>query len=68
MFPLTTSLYNGIHFLVIGGVFLDSIGECLTMVCHRMPVLSENCAHSIVRCVSLNLEWLLQIEKGEYRS
>jgi hypothetical protein len=25
MFPLTTGLYNGIHFLVIGGVFLDSI-------------------------------------------
>jgi hypothetical protein len=25
MFPLTTCLYNGIHFLVIGGVFLDSI-------------------------------------------
>jgi hypothetical protein len=25
MFPLTTSLYNGIHFLVIGGVFPDSI-------------------------------------------
>jgi hypothetical protein len=25
MFPLTTGLYNGIHFLVIGGVFPDSI-------------------------------------------
>jgi hypothetical protein len=25
MFPLTIGLYNGIHFLVIGGVFLDSI-------------------------------------------
>jgi hypothetical protein len=25
MFPLMTSLYNVIHFLVIGGVFLDSI-------------------------------------------
>ena len=25
MFPLTKGLYNGIHFLVIGGVFLDSI-------------------------------------------
>ena len=25
MFPLTTGLYNGIHFLVIGGVFSDSI-------------------------------------------
>jgi hypothetical protein len=25
MFPLTIGLYNGIHFLVIGRVFLDSI-------------------------------------------
>jgi hypothetical protein len=25
MFPLTTFLYNGIHFLVIGGVFPDRI-------------------------------------------
>jgi len=59
MFPLKIGLYNGIHFLVIGGVFPDSIRECLTMVCHQMPVLSENCAHNIVRCISLNLEWLL---------
>jgi hypothetical protein len=25
MFPLTTSFYNGIYFLIIGGVFPDSI-------------------------------------------
>jgi hypothetical protein len=25
MFPLTKGLYNGIHFLVIGGVFPDNI-------------------------------------------
>ena len=25
MFPLMTSLYNGIHFLVMAGVFLDNI-------------------------------------------
>jgi hypothetical protein len=25
MFPLTTKLHNGIHFLVIGGVFSDGI-------------------------------------------
>jgi hypothetical protein len=37
MFPLTTILYNGIHFLVIGAVFSDNIGECLTVVCHKMP-------------------------------
>jgi hypothetical protein len=34
MLPLTIVLYNGIHFLVIGGVFLDNIIECLTMVFH----------------------------------
>jgi hypothetical protein len=68
IFPLTMGLYNGIHFLVIGGVFLDSIEECLTMVCHWILVLSENCTHSIVRCISLNLKWLLQIRKGEYWS
>jgi hypothetical protein len=68
MFPLTTGLYNGIHFLVIGGVFSDSIRECITMVCHWMPMLSENYAHGIVRCIGLNLEWLLQIRQGEYQS
>jgi hypothetical protein len=68
MFPLTIGLYNGIHFLVVGGVFSYSIRESLTMVCHRMPVLSENYAHNIVRCINLNLEWLLQIGQGEYWS
>jgi len=55
IFSLTTRLYNGIHFLVIGGVFLDSIRECLTMVCHQILMLSENCAHSIVKCININL-------------
>jgi hypothetical protein len=64
IFSLTTGLYNGIHFLVIVGVFPYSIREFLTMFCHRMPVLSENCTHIIVRCISLNLEWLLQIGQG----
>jgi hypothetical protein len=31
MFLLMTGLYNGIHFLVIGGVFSNNIIECLTM-------------------------------------
>jgi hypothetical protein len=65
MFPLTIGLYNGIHLLVIGGVFPDNIGECLTMVFHQMPMLSDNCTHNIVRCMRLNLEWFLQIRKGE---
>jgi hypothetical protein len=68
MLPLTIGFYNGIHFLFIGGVVPDNIRECLTMVCHQMPVPSENCAHNIVRCISLNLEWLLKIGQGEYWS
>jgi hypothetical protein len=36
MFPLMTGLYNGIHFLVIGGYFWTVL-ESLTMVCHRCP-------------------------------
>jgi len=65
MFPLTTWLYNGIHFLVIGGLFLDNIWECLTMICHQMTMLNENCAYNIVICITLNLKWLFQIEQGE---
>ena len=61
MFPLTTGLYNVVHFLVIGGVFPDSIGEYLTMVCQQMLVLSENCACSIFGCISINLKQLLYI-------
>jgi hypothetical protein len=68
MFPLTTGLNNGIHFLVIGGVFSDNIRECLTMACHWMLVLSENYVHNIVICISINLEWLMQIRQGEYWS
>jgi hypothetical protein len=36
------------------------------MVCHWMVVLSENYAYSIVICISLNIERLLHIRKGEY--
>jgi hypothetical protein len=63
MFPLMTGLYNEIHVLFIGGVFLESILEFLTIVCHCMTVLSENYAYNIVRCISLNIEWLLQTEE-----
>jgi hypothetical protein len=56
MFPLMIGLYNGINFLVIGGVFSDNIREHLTMLCHWMPVLSENYAHNIIRCIRLNIE------------
>jgi hypothetical protein len=68
MFQLTIGMYNGIQFLVIGGVFLDSIRECLTMVCHQILVLSENCTHTIVICININLQSLMQIRKGEYQS
>jgi hypothetical protein len=48
MFPLTMGLCNGIHFLIIGGVFSNNILEFLTMVCYRMTMLSENCTYIIV--------------------
>jgi hypothetical protein len=47
MFPLMIDLHNGIHLFVIGGVFPESISECLTMVCYWMAMLREkNLQHS----------------------
>ena len=61
MLPLSTSLHNGIHFFVISGLLLNCVGKCLTMICHWMPLLSNNCPNSIVRGICLDLKWLLQV-------
>jgi hypothetical protein len=61
IFQLTEGVYNVIQFLVIGGVFMDSMWECLTMVCYQMTMLSDKCAYNIFKSISLNLEWFLQI-------
>ena len=51
------------------GISMDNIWECLTMVCHQMTACwVRHCTYNIVRCISLNLERLLQIVKGEYWS
>lgn len=34
MLPLSTVLHDGMHLLIIGGVFQNYIGECLTMIGH----------------------------------
>jgi hypothetical protein len=62
MFPLLIGLYNGIHFIFIGGVFLNNISNYLTMVCYRMTVLCEKCAYNIVICINLSLKWLFQFK------
>ena len=61
MLLLSEGFYNGIHLLIIGGIFVDGIGECLTMISHRMPMLSKDYANNIVRGVCLNFEGLLEI-------
>ena len=61
MLPLSTSLHNGIHFFVISWIFTNCVGQCLTMICHGMPLLSKNYPNSIVRDICLDLKLLLQV-------
>ena len=39
----------------------DICGQCLTVICHWMPLLSKECPNSIVRGICLDLKWLLQV-------
>ena len=48
MLPFFTVLYNGIHLLIIGGIFLDDIGEHPTMISHGIPMLSKDYTNNIV--------------------
>jgi len=59
MFSLSVSLHNRIHLFIIGGVLLNCIRKCLTMIGHWMHVLGEDNTNSIVRGICLNLKWLL---------
>jgi len=56
MFPFSASLNDGIHLFIIGGVPLNCIGKCLTMIGHWMPFLGEDCTNSIVGGVCLNFK------------
>ena len=58
--PLSTSLHNGIHFFVISGILANCVRQCLTMICHWMPLLSNNFPNIIVRRIYLDLKCLLQ--------
>jgi hypothetical protein len=60
MLSLSASLHNGIHFSVISGILSDYVGQCHTVICHWMPLLSKNCPNSIVRGICLDLKWFLQ--------
>ena len=59
MLALPTSLHNGIHLLIIGGVFLNCFGKCRTMIDHHIPLLGDKCTDRIVRGFCLNFKWLL---------
>ena len=59
MLPLALGLDNGVHFLVIGGLLVDYIHNCLTVICHGMAMLSADRTNSIVRSIFLDLKGLL---------
>ena len=61
MLPLSASLYNGIHIFFISGIFADCVGQCLTVICHWMPLLIKDYPNNIVRGFCLDLKWLLQV-------
>jgi hypothetical protein len=61
MLPLLASLHNGIHLFIISGILLGYVEKCLTVICHWMPVLSNDFPNSIVEGICLDLKWLLQV-------
>ena len=61
MLLLSTSLHNGIHLFVISGIISNCVEQCLTEICHWMPLLSKKCLNSIDRGICLDLKWLLQV-------
>jgi hypothetical protein len=61
MLPLSERLHNGMHFFVISGILSECVGQCHTVICHWMPLLSKNFPNSIVRGICLDLKWLLQV-------
>jgi hypothetical protein len=59
MLPLSSCMLNGLHMFFIGGISVNNIKECLTMIGHRMSMLSEDCTDSIVEGIYLNIECFL---------
>jgi hypothetical protein len=48
MLPLSASLHNALHLFVISWMLPDYVGECLTVIRHRMPLLTKDCPNIIV--------------------
>jgi hypothetical protein len=48
MSPLVACLHNGVHFFFISRVLTDNLQLCLTMIGHRVVVVSENDTQNIV--------------------
>lgn len=61
MFPLLVGLHDGIHLLIISGVYMNSIKECLLVIGCLIPLLGEDCPNSILVGICLNQKWLLQV-------
>ena len=61
MLSLSVGLHNGIHLFVVGGILLDCVSKCFTVICHWMPLVGKNFTNSIVVGICLNLKWLLQV-------
>lgn len=56
MLKLLESLRNRVHLLIIGGIHTKNIKERLTMTCHLMSILSEDCTDNIVEGIYLELK------------
>jgi hypothetical protein len=65
MLPLSTSLHDKVHILVISGIPANNIRECLAMIGHLMSMPSEDCNDSMARGICLIIKWLLQVYQSE---
>ena len=60
--PLEAGLHNGVHLFVVIRLLMDGISYCLTMIGHKMSMVSKNCSHNIVSRICLYLKRLLEVE------
>jgi hypothetical protein len=51
MFPLLITLNNGVELLVLGGVLVNIVRECLSMIYHWMSMLSEDYINGIIKSI-----------------
>jgi hypothetical protein len=48
MIPLSTCLHNGVHLFVVGGIPMDNIRQCFTIIGNNMYLMSEDDTNNIV--------------------